>query len=151
MKKLGLLLAFLSVFFALPAVADSVASFKGKVTDATTQQPLAGATVYISDLKATTVTNANGEFHFVLDKNISNTNALLQVLDDETNDYKIILNNPTSILMEKDEPEEIYINPNFVNQIEERLISCQIFLRRNLQRSNLVILNLVLRSNQSNN
>ena len=71
-------------------------------------------------------TNANGEFHFVLDKNISNTNALLQVLDDETNDYKIILNNPTSILMEKNETEEIYINPNFVNQIEERLISCQI-------------------------
>lgn len=64
MKKLGLLLAFLSVFFALPAVADSLASFKGKVSDATTQQPLAGATVYISDLKATTVTNTNGEFSF---------------------------------------------------------------------------------------
>jgi iron complex outermembrane receptor protein len=64
MKKLGLLLALLSVFYTLPAVADSLASFKGKVTDATTQQPLAGATVYISDLKATTITNANGEFSF---------------------------------------------------------------------------------------
>jgi len=72
-------------------------------------------------------TNLNGEFNFILDKNITNNNAFIQVLDDETNDYKIILNNPiTSQLINKNDNDEIYINPDFVNQIEERLISCQI-------------------------
>lgn len=64
MKKIHLLLVVLLAFFTAPVLAATVADFKGKVTDATTKEPLSGATVYISDLKATTTTNANGEFTF---------------------------------------------------------------------------------------
>jgi iron complex outermembrane receptor protein len=64
MKKIHLLMVVLFSLFTLPAVAVDLAEFSGKVTDAATNAPLAGATVYISDLKATAVTNANGEFKF---------------------------------------------------------------------------------------
>lgn len=64
MKKIHLLLVVLLAFFTAPALAATMADFKGKVIDAATKEPLSGATVYISDLKATTTTNANGEFTF---------------------------------------------------------------------------------------
>ena len=64
MKKLHLLLVVLFTYLSIPSFANNVAEFKGKVTDATTKEPLSGATIYISDLKATTTTNAAGEFTF---------------------------------------------------------------------------------------
>jgi iron complex outermembrane receptor protein len=64
MKKIQLIVVALLSFMTLPVFAIDFAEFKGKVTDATSKEPLVGATVYISDLKATTTTNANGEFKF---------------------------------------------------------------------------------------
>lgn len=64
MKKIHLLLVVLLACFTAPALAANWADFKGKVLDASTKEPLSGATVYISDLKATTTTNASGEFSF---------------------------------------------------------------------------------------
>lgn len=64
MKKIHLLLVVLFTYLAVPVLAADFAEFKGKVTDVTTNEPLVGATVYISDLKASTTTNANGEFRF---------------------------------------------------------------------------------------
>ncbi|MES2417872.1 MAG: TonB-dependent receptor [Bacteroidota bacterium] len=64
MKKIHLLFAVLFTCFTFPAVAANLADFTGKVVDAITKEPLPGATIYISDLKASTVTNANGEFDF---------------------------------------------------------------------------------------
>lgn len=64
MKRTTLLLIALIIFSSLNSFADALATFKGKVIDAATKEPLVGATVYISDLKSTTVTNANGEFNF---------------------------------------------------------------------------------------
>ncbi len=64
MKKIHLLLVVLFTIFSVSAMADPLAEFKGKVTDADTNEPLVGATVFISDLKATTTTNENGEFIF---------------------------------------------------------------------------------------
>ena len=64
MKRLHLLLVVLLACFTLSLKANELAEFKGKVTDASTKEPLVGAAVYISDLKATTSTNANGEFVF---------------------------------------------------------------------------------------
>ena len=64
MKKLHLLLVVLLTYLSVPALAVEFADFTGKVVDASTNEPLAGATVYISDLKANAVTNANGEFRF---------------------------------------------------------------------------------------
>lgn len=63
MKRVYLLL-FLYLFIFIPAAgfAAELAQFKGKVLDAANQTPLAGATIYITDLKAITTTNAQGEF-----------------------------------------------------------------------------------------
>ena len=64
MMKIHLLLVVLFSIFSLPTMANPLAEFKGKVTDADTKQPLAGATVFISDLKAITTTDENGDFVF---------------------------------------------------------------------------------------
>lgn len=64
MKKIYLLIVILFTVFYLPTKANPLAEFKGKVTDAETKQPLVGATIYISDLKATTTSDENGDFIF---------------------------------------------------------------------------------------
>lgn len=64
MNKIRLIMVVLFACFSIPVLAIEVTEVKGKVTDATTKEPLSGATIYISDLKATTTTNANGEFTF---------------------------------------------------------------------------------------
>jgi len=56
------LVCFICMLFSFSVEASGLAEFKGKVTDAITHEPLAGATVYISDLKATTTTNDEGAF-----------------------------------------------------------------------------------------
>lgn len=63
MKRVYLLLYIaLCVFSPVLSFATEVAEFRGKVVDASNQAPLAGATIYITDLKAVTVTNSEGEF-----------------------------------------------------------------------------------------
>lgn len=63
MKKIQfLLIVLLYTVFSVSTYAAGLAEFKGKVTDASTGEPLAGATIYITDLKAITTTNNAGEF-----------------------------------------------------------------------------------------
>ncbi|WEK19151.1 MAG: TonB-dependent receptor [Candidatus Pedobacter colombiensis] len=63
MKRVHLLLFIaLYLFFPVLSFATEIAQFRGKVVDATTQAPLPGATIYITDLKAITTTNDQGEF-----------------------------------------------------------------------------------------
>ena len=63
MKKLHLLLVImLTINFVNPALAIKLAEIRGKVTDAKTNAPLSGATIYISDLKVSTISNSDGEF-----------------------------------------------------------------------------------------
>ncbi|HKG06891.1 MAG TPA: TonB-dependent receptor [Pedobacter sp.] len=62
MKKTYFFLTLLYILFSFNGFAAEVAEFKGKVTDATTEEPLSGATIYITDLKAITTTNTAGEF-----------------------------------------------------------------------------------------
>lgn len=120
----------ISTISYLPELRGELLS--GKITTENPSKKLENNDVALSftgekfDLKVFR-TNSNGTFNFILDKNITNNNAFIQVLDDESNDYKIILDNPTTTkLIGTNTNDEIYINPNFVNQIEERLISCQI-------------------------
>lgn len=63
MKRASLLL-YIALYFIFPisGFATELAQFHGKVTDAETQKPLAGATIYITDLKVVTTTNSQGEF-----------------------------------------------------------------------------------------
>ena len=51
-------------------------SFSGKVTDAKTGKPVADATVYITDIKSGTASDANGNFTF---KNIPEGNHLVEI------------------------------------------------------------------------
>jgi len=62
MKKIPFLIFLLYTLFSFKGMAAEVAEFKGVITDASTQKPLSGATIYITDLKAITITNAEGEF-----------------------------------------------------------------------------------------
>lgn len=63
MKKIHLVLVvLLYTFFSASSFAAELSQFKGKVSDANTQAPLVGATIYINDLKAVTTTNNNGDF-----------------------------------------------------------------------------------------
>lgn len=62
MKKIHLFVFLLYIFFSFNGFSAEVAEFKGKVTDATSHAPLPGATIYITDLKVITKTNAEGEF-----------------------------------------------------------------------------------------
>ena len=81
-------------------------------------------------------TNEKGEFNFILDKNIKNSKAYIQVIDDNSNQFKIILANPTTThLNNNNSNSDIYINPNFISQIEERLIACQILNSYNSKKS----------------
>ncbi|RYG03909.1 MAG: TonB-dependent receptor, partial [Chitinophagaceae bacterium] len=52
----------LAVGMANTTFAAKLAEIKGKIIDAKTNEPLSGATIYISDLKATTISDAKGEF-----------------------------------------------------------------------------------------
>lgn len=63
MKRAHLLLYIaLCLFFPFMSSASSLAEVRGKVIDASTHNPLSGATIYITDLKAYTTTNNQGEF-----------------------------------------------------------------------------------------
>lgn len=63
MKRVHLLLfILLYLFFPALSFASEVAQFRGKVIDSDTKVPLVGATIYITDLKAITTTNNEGEF-----------------------------------------------------------------------------------------
>ncbi|MCZ4243438.1 TonB-dependent receptor [Pedobacter punctiformis] len=63
MKKLQLIgLVILYTIFTNTAFAAILKDIKGKVVDASNQQTLPGATIFIPDLRVTAVTDNNGEF-----------------------------------------------------------------------------------------
>lgn len=61
-KTYFLLYILLCPLIPFMGFATEMAQFRGKVIDASDQSPLVGATIYITDLKAITTTNAQGEF-----------------------------------------------------------------------------------------
>ncbi len=71
--KLKAILIALSCLFPITTIA-SVLAISGRVTDANTNQPLAGATVSFPDLRITVIAGENGEFTF---QNIPNKGKFL--------------------------------------------------------------------------
>ena len=72
-------------------------------------------------------TDKNGAFNFILDKNVSNTEAYIQVIEANPENFKITLDEPVSTSVNSaDLNASLYINPDFISQIEERLVACQI-------------------------
>jgi len=72
MKKIFIILLFSSIY----QLSFSQNKISGKVIDKLTQEPLIGATIYITDLKKGTNTNLEGNFYF---ENIKNGNYLIEV------------------------------------------------------------------------
>ena len=63
MKKLQLIgFVILYTLLSTTAFASVLKDIKGKVVDASNQQTLPGATIFIPDLKVTAITNNDGEF-----------------------------------------------------------------------------------------
>lgn len=72
-------------------------------------------------------TDKNGAFNFILDKNITNDQAYIQIIDANAEGFKITLNELVSTNVKVSTLNSpLYINPKFINQIEERLVACQI-------------------------
>lgn len=63
MKVFTILLFFLTISFNIYA-SEAAFTIKGKVTDAETNAPLAGATIAITELQISTNTNQTGEYSF---------------------------------------------------------------------------------------
>lgn len=72
-------------------------------------------------------TNNNGEFHFILDKNIQKSQGILQILENDINDFQISINPPPKIEINT---SSLKANLNFseksIKEIEARLVACQI-------------------------
>ncbi|WP_166922845.1 hypothetical protein [Flavobacterium poyangense] len=74
-----------------------------------------------------TQTNSSGKFNFVLDKNPNYANAVVQLVDNDKNDYKIEIDkNKGYNLSEPKTTDETYLNADYKNSIEQRSIANQI-------------------------
>ena len=104
---------FLLLFIAVTTFSYGQNSLKGKVTDESTNQPVVGATVYISKLEIGTISNLNGEFSF-------------QGISDGT--YNILISSlgysskTRSITVPLEETLEISLSPSAI-EMEEIIIS----------------------------
>jgi iron complex outermembrane recepter protein len=64
MKRKHLYFIFIFILISAYSFAQSKIPFTGKVTDAKTQEPLVGATIYFPDLRSGAATNGEGVFTF---------------------------------------------------------------------------------------
>lgn len=125
MKKLQLIgLVILFTLFSNLTYATLLKDIKGKVVDATNNQTLPGASIYVPDLKVTSVTDNNGEFTL---RNLPNKGSYLVEVhyigyktstlivnfsDTESLQFKL---EPTAI-----ETKEIVITGNIISSISKR-------------------------------
>jgi len=64
MKRIFIYSFLLLIAFCNFAFANALSGVTGKVTDAATNQPIAGAIISVSELKITAISDQNGEFSF---------------------------------------------------------------------------------------
>ena len=70
-------------------------------------------------------TDINGKFRFCLDKKYSNSEMVVQVFDDNKDQYSILLDKSEGYKLEN-VPKKLVLNPNLKNAIIERSIASQI-------------------------
>lgn len=72
-------------------------------------------------------TNNNGEFHFILDKDVQKSEAILQILENNLNDFKIEINKPAKIEINTTSlKNNLSFSEKSIEEIESRLVACQI-------------------------
>lgn len=125
MKKLQLIgLVILYTILSNPLFANNLKDVKGKVTDASTNQTLPGATIFIPDLKVSAVTNTDGEF--TLNNLPSKGNYLIEVhyIGYKTATRIISLANATGVDFALQptaiETKEIVITGNMISSTSKR-------------------------------
>lgn len=71
-------------------------------------------------------TNANGEFHFILDKELKNSNIILQILENDLSDFQITLDTPVKAELNTTFENNLNLTETSIKDIEARLVACQI-------------------------
>jgi hypothetical protein len=72
-------------------------------------------------------TNNNGEFNFILDKDLMKKEGILQILENDINNFQIILNRPSKVEYKTSSSKNnISFSENLIKDIEDRLVACQI-------------------------
>ena len=71
-------------------------------------------------------TNNNGEFHFILDKEQKKSDVILQVLENEINDFQITINPPAKAEVNTSFKNNLNFTETSIKDIEARLVACQI-------------------------
>lgn len=71
-------------------------------------------------------TNQNGEFNFILDKELKKSDIILQVLENEINDFQITINPPAKVEVNTPFKNNLNFTEASIKDIESRLVACQI-------------------------
>lgn len=72
-------------------------------------------------------TNTNGEFYFILDKEINKSDCLIQILENDIKDYQITFDKLKQPEFNSNNFENnLKIDESYIEDIESRLIACQI-------------------------
>jgi len=72
-------------------------------------------------------TNNNGEFNFILDGDLTKKEGLLQILENDINDFQISLNKPSKIETNTSSlKNNLTFTEKSIKDIEDRLVACQI-------------------------
>jgi hypothetical protein len=72
-------------------------------------------------------TNANGEFHFILEEDIKKSDIILQIIENNVNDFNISINKPSSADYKNTASKNNFtISNENIDEIEKRLVACQI-------------------------
>lgn len=72
-------------------------------------------------------TNNNGEFNFILDKDLMKKEGILQILENDINNFQIILNRPSNVEYKTSSSKNnLSFSENLIKDIEDRLVACQI-------------------------
>ena len=70
--------------------------------------------------------NNNGEFHFILDKEQKKSDVILQVLENEINDFQITINPSAKVEVNTSFKNNLNFTEASIKDIEARLVACQI-------------------------
>ncbi|MQP25464.1 hypothetical protein GFJ94_10345 [Flavobacterium sp. LMO8] len=71
-------------------------------------------------------TNNNGEFYFILDKEQKKSDVVLQVLENEINDFQITIDPPAKVEVNTTFKNNLNFSETSIKDVEARLVACQI-------------------------
>ncbi|MNQ22198.1 hypothetical protein D3C85_353350 [compost metagenome] len=113
--------------FSLPELRGEIIS--GKLSSNTTEiknKKVALSIVGKNNILKLTKTDDQGKFQFNLEKPNPNSNIIVQVIEDNKEDFKVVMDQPQDIDISNLNFPVFEFNFEFVNNVTERLVSTQI-------------------------